>query len=533
MGVLAHQATAAQVIAQGATDARLAVNAQGVALVSYELAGKQVQVAASGALNAVRIPNRRVSQAKFALRFDSSGRATTQSFVNACRRYDGPELFAAVATCKAPDDSYWALQSWQQALPDLGFTPWLPNQTAPTLYLSHWTGPLAVLAADQSWNWGSHYGQLFGTFTYNGAPVYGFGTTPTGAPTDAWGRLVYLDTFNSNYGAGWMRENSFVSRNPNGEFCYGFVPRDPRVGGYAYPSSWGIGQLRGPGVGTEYRLIASGPGVTPLVTWAGHALHAFDPNNPSDMLTLLRQSRDASNIARNACIGGAFAKLLGAQKWNSIAFPNSTALASLQDDFYAPSKRWRPPTVSGGATAAFGPNGLTFSLPAGAPSSASIVSVHSYIVTGGGALFADLGSGVPAAASFLISFEGPHDKYKYLGMRISHGHLEWVEHTQFSLTPSGDTTDNPPGEATEKVVADVPYDASRMRWLMVRLTSVPGTKGKRWVASTAASDSGPWQSVGSFAQPGWTDYGAPWHVRLAAEGDGTATAQVSVRGINE
>jgi hypothetical protein len=35
----------------------------------------------------------------------------------------------------------------------------------------------------------------FGQLTYGGKPVYGFGSTSVGNPTDAYGRNLYLDTF--------------------------------------------------------------------------------------------------------------------------------------------------------------------------------------------------------------------------------------------------------------------------------------------------------------------------------------------------
>ena len=31
-----------------------------------------------------------------------------------------------------------------------------------------------------------------------------------------------------------------------------------------------------------YRLTATGPGVTPDVSWQGPGLHPYDPNNPGD-----------------------------------------------------------------------------------------------------------------------------------------------------------------------------------------------------------------------------------------------------------
>ncbi|HEY8237329.1 MAG TPA: hypothetical protein VIF85_11865, partial [Gaiellaceae bacterium] len=59
---------------------------------------------------------------------------------------------------------------------------------------------------------------------YQGKPVYGFHTTGLGSPLDGYGRLIYVDTFDSRYGSGWHRENSFVTHRPKGIFCYGFFP---------------------------------------------------------------------------------------------------------------------------------------------------------------------------------------------------------------------------------------------------------------------------------------------------------------------
>jgi hypothetical protein len=116
---------------------------------------------------------------------------------------------------------------------------------------------------------------------YNGQPIYGFGTTNVGAPTDSFGRLIYLDTFGSVYGPGWKRENSFVPHNPTGVFCYGFYSFDPTKGGYRHPP--GATERRGPGTGSQYRLTLSGPGVTPNVDVIVPGMHNFDKSNPDDV----------------------------------------------------------------------------------------------------------------------------------------------------------------------------------------------------------------------------------------------------------
>src|SRR6266536_1061929 len=72
-------------------------------------------------------------------------------FPGGCGRYDGPLLPNVVAACKAPDGSYWAAQSWPQPLPNLGFTPWLPELRQQWLEVSHWTGDVAQLETGSSW----------------------------------------------------------------------------------------------------------------------------------------------------------------------------------------------------------------------------------------------------------------------------------------------------------------------------------------------------------------------------------------------
>jgi hypothetical protein len=149
------------------------------------------------------------------------------------------------------------------------------------LEVSHWTGELAQFELGQGWVYSGRFQQIFGRLTYQGQPVYGFGTTRYGAPTDGFGRLVYLDTFNSVYGPGWKRENSFVPHNPTGVFCYGFYSFDPTKGGYRHPP--GYTERRGPGTGEKYRLTASGPGVTPNVEVVVDGLHPFSRSSAEDV----------------------------------------------------------------------------------------------------------------------------------------------------------------------------------------------------------------------------------------------------------
>ena len=191
-------------------------------------------------------------------RLDYSGRAWKER-TGSCRPYDGPALAWFVTGCTAADGSYWTVQSWQRALPDLGFTPWLATQTVWELHISHWTGETAELELHTDWVYNGRWEELFGRLTYRGVPVHGFKSTHRGVTLDGYGRNLYLDTYDSVYGAGWRRENGFLVHNPNGNFCYGFYPF--RTAYYAHPT--GSPSRRGPGVGVRYRINVIGPGVTP------------------------------------------------------------------------------------------------------------------------------------------------------------------------------------------------------------------------------------------------------------------------------
>ena len=214
-----------------------------------------------GAVNALQ-PTAARSQIKF--RIDYSGgygtykRDVWKTFKDACSAYDGPELQWFVTGCKASDGSYWALQAWQRMLPNYGLVA-TPKQSVWELRLSHWSGPLPELTVNLNWAY-RKYHHVFGSFTYLGKPVHGFKSTPAGVPLDTFGRNLYLDTFNSAYGQGWRRENSFLMHKNTGKFCYGFYRHGARPEGN----------------GERYRATIIGPGVTPDIFWADEALTAYD-----------------------------------------------------------------------------------------------------------------------------------------------------------------------------------------------------------------------------------------------------------------
>jgi hypothetical protein len=143
-------------------------------------------------------------------------------------------------------------------LPNYGVTA-NAQQSVWELRLSHWTGDLPVLTINTDWSW-HQWDHLFGTFTYKGQAVFGYKATPGGNPLDTFGRNIYVDTYDSAYGTGWRRENSFLTHTNTGAFCYSVNPHA------SHPA----------GKGTEYRATVEGPGVTPDVMWHGASPGSYD-----------------------------------------------------------------------------------------------------------------------------------------------------------------------------------------------------------------------------------------------------------------
>src|SRR5690348_1291495 len=298
--VYAPAAGASQVISTSTvTGLTLGVNSKGEALLTYKQGGKVVHVLAWGAINAIP-PSAGGAQVAFKLDYsggfdkyyneDAAVQKLRQEFTKirytpgylanpvtkklqqasefasnywktggfACGKYDGPALAWLITACKAPDGSYWAVQSWQRHLPDYGVTP-TPTQASWEVHLAHWTGTLPVLTISTDWAW-HQWDHIYGSFTYDGHPVYGFKSTSVGAPLDTFGRNLYVDTFDSKYGSGWIRENSFLTHTNTGVFCYSFNPHG------SHPA----------GNGTKYRATILGPGVTPDVMWEGTPPGAYD-----------------------------------------------------------------------------------------------------------------------------------------------------------------------------------------------------------------------------------------------------------------
>ena len=142
MLVTALPATASDLLDVNASSVTLEVQGSR-ALVEYRVKGRARHVLVWGAINA-RTPESGLSQVRF--KHDYSGglalehRAMWKTFKNQCRPYDGPPLAYLLAACKAPDGTYWALQSWQRNLPLRGWEPWTDGQRAWELRVSHWNG---------------------------------------------------------------------------------------------------------------------------------------------------------------------------------------------------------------------------------------------------------------------------------------------------------------------------------------------------------------------------------------------------------
>jgi hypothetical protein len=268
-------ASASQLIARNTSSERIEVSSSGRAVITYHGQGRLQHVLVWGAVNA-RPPTPEVPQSRFRIDYSggwrSHGKAVWRTPRSVCSAYRGPQLPYLVAACTARDGSHWALQKWERSQANFGLPPWKAGHAAWELRVSHWTGPLAKVDAWLDWSYGGRWHHLFGRLTYRGAPVFGFATTPSGQPLDGYGRVVYADTLDSAYGKGWRRENAFVARNPDGTFCYGFVPHVAADG-----------ERRPPGNGRRYRVAVSGPGVTPDVVWEGAGLADFDRRNPDDV----------------------------------------------------------------------------------------------------------------------------------------------------------------------------------------------------------------------------------------------------------
>jgi hypothetical protein len=261
-------ARASQIVTRDATAVSLKVDRYGRALVTYRTGGVLHHTLFWGGINA-RFPDPAHPKSQIRFRTDYSGgggvfhRPYWKTMVNVCGRYTGPALRLVVKACTMPDGSSWVLQNWRRLMPNGGepcCRSW--EQGRLELHISHFKGPIARLwlkwyyTPRMTFN-GHHLDELFGRISYLGHGAYGFSSDRIGNPTDSFGELVYVDTYNSAWGRGWKRVNSFLAhKHADGGFC-----------DQLWPSRFG--RRNSPGTGTRYRAFADGPGVTPVVYWEG------------------------------------------------------------------------------------------------------------------------------------------------------------------------------------------------------------------------------------------------------------------------
>lgn len=269
-------ASGSQLIARNANNINLSVSNDGKALLTYTDHGQLKRTLAWGAVNSIA-PTPARKQVAFTVDYSGGYKSfdiKAGQFRGSCGQYDGPTLHWVVAECKAPDGSYWIAQNWQRALPNFGLLGSL-FQRQYELRLSHFSGPLPVFDVGVGWAYGKYH-TIWGQFTYLGKPIFGYGTTRDGHPTDTFGRIAYVDTYNSAYGKGWKRENGFVTHKTHGTFCYGFYPHG------SHPS----------GMSSRYRITIMGPGVQPDMYWEGPSPGPYDKTFAEQQKAKLRAYGD-------------------------------------------------------------------------------------------------------------------------------------------------------------------------------------------------------------------------------------------------
>src|SRR5471032_1288608 len=280
--VAAAPAAASTIVGRNASAIGLQVNGNGEALVSFREHGTLAHVLAWGAVNAIA-PTSARAQANFKL--DYSGGYKIHYTANpavkaAIGRLRSLQAQMARATAARNNPLRYALAPKIAA----AYRTISKLRTAATTFQNlcrPYTGPPPVLDVQLDWVNTQKARHIFGRLTYLGLPVYGFGSTADGNPTDTFGRNIYLDVFNARgYGTGWKRENSFLAHNPGGNFCYGFYPHKAYFG---YPGYGNPAGDRPAGNGELYRATVIGPGVLPDISWQGKDIGSFNIDDPAEI----------------------------------------------------------------------------------------------------------------------------------------------------------------------------------------------------------------------------------------------------------
>ena len=211
---------ASTLVDRGASAVSLKANGRGVALITYRRSGATRRVLAWGA----------ISMGRLAHRLDYSGQrkgvGNWRSFRTTCGPYTGPALPYATAACTLPGSARTGRCSSGRASSRTSAArpaPWScgsrTGRARSRTSRSTPTGPSTTTPA------GRHHHHLFGRYTYQGRPIFGKRSTPSGAPLDGLGRNIYVESLDSDMGAGWRRVNGFLARSPRGQFCFEFAPR--------------------------------------------------------------------------------------------------------------------------------------------------------------------------------------------------------------------------------------------------------------------------------------------------------------------
>lgn len=74
-----------------------------------------------------------------------------------------------------------------------------------------------------------HYFVIFGAYRQGNVDVYG-PARRSGNPTNEFGRNVYIDTYDSDYGKGWRRVTGALTQPRGGNWCYEFSPKPASKG---------------------------------------------------------------------------------------------------------------------------------------------------------------------------------------------------------------------------------------------------------------------------------------------------------------